>query len=136
METEHQVHTGFRNIKNDAKEYVEKRIQLLIMTIGEKVATTVADTAQKATGAIVLLSGVWFAWFALCFFLSDLVGNLGLGFLLGALPLLLMGVIFLKLRPRSFTRNIQASIKKEILSSLDSMNGHDNVEEESRRHGR
>lgn len=92
MEFREKEETGrFRRIAEDLRSYVEKRLELFVLTLLERVTFILADTLQRIIGILLLAGGLLFAWFALSFFLSEWLGSHALGFLVGSLPLILAG---------------------------------------------
>jgi len=116
---ETQNRSGISGITKEARRYIEKRLELFALSIGEQVSRIVADSIQRLIGILLVTGGLFFAWFALCYYLSDLLGNQALGFLSASIPLLLIGFIFMRIKPNSITRKIQAGILKNFMNSLD-----------------
>lgn len=113
--------SGLKGITEDVRRYIEKRLELFALTLSEQVSFILADTMQRLIGVLMLACGLLIAWFALSFYVSELVGSTSLGFLISSLPLILAGFIFLKVKPRSITRAIQAGIIQEVMLSFDSL---------------
>lgn len=112
-------HTSGKKLPGEVREYVEKRIQLAALTISEKISKVISNSFQKVAGIILLAGGFLFAWFALCYFLGDLVNNTSLGFLLGSLPLLVLGIVLYKAKFKSLSEKIQADVITGILQKID-----------------
>lgn len=98
----------------DIKTYIESRIELFTILIAEKVASAVSSTVQKIMGLLFLGLGALFSWIALGFFLGELLESTALGFLLAALPLLLIGLIFYKRSSNNIEEKIQSDIIQKI----------------------
>jgi len=98
----------------DIKSYIESRIELFTILIAEKIASAVSSSVQKFFGLVFLCLGALFTWIALGFFLGDLLESTALGFLLAALPLLLIGLIFYKRSSNKIEGKIQTDIIKKI----------------------
>jgi hypothetical protein len=112
---------GLKSLSDDVKRYIEKRLELFTLTVSEHVSFILADSMQKLIGILLLACGFLIAWFGLSYYLSELVGSYSLGFFISSLPLLLGGFIFLKLKPKSVTRMIQAGIIHEVMLSFENL---------------
>lgn len=110
---------GIRNITRDLRQYVEKRTELMVLTVTESVTHVIAGSIQRVAGLMLLYTGFLFAWAALGFWLGELTGSTALGFLLSSLPLLLGGILFVKLKPDFLKRKIQTGMMQDMLESLD-----------------
>lgn len=106
-------------IGSDFKTYMENRLQLFIIDISEHVAYAFADGVRRFIGITLLAGGILFAWLALAFFLGDVVGNTSLGFLISAIPLLILGLYFSKVESRILVAKIQAGLVSNLLMKLD-----------------
>lgn len=133
MEFREKEETGrFRRIAEDLRSYVEKRLELFVLTLLERVTFILADTLQRIIGILLLAGGLLFAWFALSFFLSAWLGSHALGFLVGSLPLILAGVVFVALQPVWITRKIQEGMLSQFLQSFDTVLNNEGKEKRSK----
>jgi hypothetical protein len=108
-----------KSISTDIQAYIEKRLELFTLTASEQLSTVIADSAVKLVGILFLAFGGLIIWFALAYTLADLLDSNPLGFLLAAAPLLLIGIIFIKLELKSLKRKIKAGFVMEVLKILD-----------------
>ncbi|MEX1062142.1 MAG: hypothetical protein WEC12_00950 [Balneolaceae bacterium] len=115
------TNSGIKGISQDVRKFIEKRLELFILTFSEQVTYILAGSIQRVIGILMLGGGFMFAWFALCYYLGTLVDSNALGFLLGSIPLIVAGFTFLKMKPKAVTRKIQAGMVQEVLQSLDNM---------------
>lgn len=120
-------------IGSDIRLYVEKRIQLLTITIAEQVSRIAAESVQKLIGLLLIAGGFFFVWFALGYFVGDLVNNIGIGFLIVSLPPLITGYIFFNSKSEKLTSKIQADMISKAMQSVEEnlMAGRRENEEES-----
>jgi hypothetical protein len=125
--------TGLKGIADDVRQYVEKRLELFAMTISEQVSFILADSIQRLIGILLISCGFLIAWFALSYLVSELVGSYSLGFFISSLPLIIGGMIFLKVKPKSVTRVIQAGIIHEVMLSFDEIEEQLVKKEESKK---
>lgn len=114
------MESKIREVIDDVRSYVEKRLELFVLTITERVTFMLADAIQRIVGIFMLAGGIFFLWFAFSFYLSELIGSYSLGFLAGSLPLLIFGLVFVKLQPVLLTRKIQDGMLKQFLDAFDS----------------
>lgn len=112
---------GFKRLSEDVKRYVEKRLELLTLTVSEQVSFILADSLQRLIGILLLACGLIIAWFGLSYFVSELVGSNSLGFFIGSLPLLIGGLVFIKVKPKFITRAIQSGIIHEVMLSFEDL---------------
>lgn len=103
----------------DVRKYVENRIELLSISIAEQIATAVSASIQKFVGLLFLSFGAAFLWIALGFFLGELLNSQALGFLIAALPLLIVGFIFYNRSSKNLEYRIQRDIIKKIAINFD-----------------
>ncbi|MCC5914423.1 MAG: phage holin family protein [Balneolaceae bacterium] len=106
-------------IGDEVRLYVEKRIQLLTIVIAEQVSRIIAESFQKLIGVLLIGGGFFFIWFALGYFISDLVNSTGLGFLIVSAPLLIAGYIFMKNKSEKLTAKIQAEMISKAMESVE-----------------
>lgn len=119
-----QLGRRLKSISSDFKLYIEKRIELLLLNVGEHFSRMIAESVQKLAGILLLSISATFLLIALALYLGDLIGNESLGYLSVAVPLLLAGFLFLYLKPRSMVERIEGHFQKEILKAV-STNGKD-----------
>ncbi|HKK46504.1 MAG TPA: hypothetical protein VJ964_13350 [Balneolaceae bacterium] len=116
-ETDH-LGQRFRAISADLKLYIEKRMELMMLNMGEYVSGWMAASIQRTTGAFLLLGGVSFLLVALAIFLGGLLGSLSLGFILVSLPLLIIGGLFMYLKPRGLFEKLQERFESEVIKAI------------------
>ncbi len=114
-----QLNSRLKQITGELKEYLETRINLLVLNVGEQVTGWVGITTQKIIGYSILGCGLFFAAFALAFYLGDLLENDALGFLVVSLPLLLIGVIFALSKPFGIAKSIQRQLMSGVIESIE-----------------
>lgn len=114
-----QLSKRLRTITADLKLYLEKRIELTMLNIGEIISGLMAASVQRGIGVFLLLGGVCFLLFALAIYLGDVLGSRSLGYVLVSLPLLLVGFMFLYLKPNSVFEQIQQRFEDEVLKSIE-----------------
>lgn len=107
------------SLTNEIRSYVEKRIQLLILTITERVSHVIAHSLQRLMGMILLGFALYFVCLAFGFYLGELLGNFSYGFGIVSLPFLLVGFILLKRKSKRVTEKIQADIIEKMIVDID-----------------
>lgn len=111
-----------KGLPHEIREYVEKRIQLATLKISEKVSQVISSSIQKVAGILLLACGFNFAWFALCFFLAEVLDSNSLGFLAGSVPLFLAGIILYKTKLKSLTEKIQSGMISGVMEKMEKEN--------------
>lgn len=107
-----------KTITADLKLYVEKRVELLLLNVGEQMASWFAQSIQRISGILLVFGGVVFLLVALAVYLGELLGSQSLGYVLVSLPLLILGLVLIYLRPRSVIERIQKQFESELLRAL------------------
>ncbi|MEX0594367.1 MAG: hypothetical protein WD115_06290 [Balneolaceae bacterium] len=118
-ETESTDEGSIKEMLEDARIYLEKRIELLMLGFVERFTFLLADAVQRLAGLVIFTLGAFFFWFAFSFIVSDWVGSTAIGFLLTSLPLLLAGGMFLWIQPGRVRRAIQAGMIRQFLRAFD-----------------
>ena len=108
-----------RSITSDLKLYLEKRIELTVLNIGEAISGIMAASVQRGIGVFLLLGGLCFLLFALAIYLGDLLDSRSLGYVIVSLPLLLVGGLFMYLKPKSVFKQLQHRFDDEVIKSIE-----------------
>lgn len=108
-----------RSIVADIKRYVEKRIELILLNSGEHFSYWVAVSVQRTTGALLLLVGVCFVLVALAIYLGSLIGSQSFGFLIVSIPLFIIGLSCIYLKPKGVFDTLQESFEEEIIKAVE-----------------
>jgi hypothetical protein len=119
----------FRTITGDLKLYIEKRIELLLLNIGEQYSRWMAESIQKVTGILLLFGAFVFLLVALAIYLGELLNRPSLGYVIVSLPLVITGFLFYRLKPRSFTDNLQQHFEIELIRAISEEGEDDNEKE-------
>lgn len=114
-----QIGERLKHIINELKEYVETRLELLLINIGDKITFRIGHSVEKLLGFSILGIGLLFALVALAIYLGELLDQRSLGYVLVSLPLVLIGVFFAFGKPRGIARGIQIQIMEEIIEALE-----------------
>lgn len=110
-----QLGQRLREISTDLKLYIEKRLELLVLNVGEPFSSFVAAACQAVSGAVFMVLGLCFVLLALAVFLGELVGNESLGYLLASLPLFIVGFLFIYLKPIGLFKALENRLESEVL---------------------
>ncbi|NGP76061.1 hypothetical protein G3570_05430 [Balneolaceae bacterium YR4-1] len=124
-----QLGKRFRTITGDLKLYIEKRIELLLLNIGEQYSQWMAESIQKLTGIFLLFGAFVFVLVAVAIYLGELLGWPGLGYVIVSIPLFVTGLFFFYLKPRSLAENLQQHFESELIKALTQ-----NVEQDGKKH--
>lgn len=107
------------NLTGEVREYIKKRVQLLTLTISEQVSHMIADSFQRMLGMFVLSFALFFLWFAVGFFLGEVIGSISAGFAIASIPLFLLGFILMNRKSKTLTEKIQTQLISKVLDDLD-----------------
>lgn len=122
------ISSRIKKITNELKEYLEARIDLLVLNVGEQVTKVLGESLQKLVGFTIFGVGIFFVMIALAIYLGDVLDNEALGYLIVSLPLIVLGALFAKARPRGVAKSIQNQFMEGVLASLED----DKTEEEDK----
>lgn len=117
-----------QGLKDEIHEYVEKRVELIVLTISDQISMMIAHSLQRFIGFLILVFGMLFIWFAIGYSIGEIIGSIGGGFAISALPLFIFGYIFIKRKSKRLTEKIQAGLMSKVLENFD--NEEDNESEE------
>lgn len=106
------------SITEEVRSYVEKRFQLFVLTVTERVSHIIAHSLQRLMGMILLGFALYFVFLALGFYIGELLGNYSYGFAIVSLPFLLIGFVLLKRKSKRITEKIQADIIEKMILDI------------------
>lgn len=113
-----------RSITSDLKRYAEKRIELIVLRLGESFSKWIAISVQRSAGAVLVLVGFCFLFVALAIYLDYLLGIPGLGFVIVSIPLFILGTLFIYLKPDRLFEELQELFENEVIDAIE-QNGKD-----------
>lgn len=114
-----QLGNRVKQISTELREYLETKIDLLVLTVSDKVTQWIGHAFQRILGYSVLGFGLLFALIALAIYLGEILENEALGYLIVSIPLLIIGMIFAFARPMALAKSVQRQFMNEILKSLE-----------------
>lgn len=114
-----QLGERLKHIVNELKDYVETRLELLLINISDKITFRIGLSIQKLLGFSLLGVGLLFALVALALYLGELLDSRALGYVIVSVPLLLTGIFFAFGKPKAIARGIQLQIMEEIIEALE-----------------
>jgi hypothetical protein len=108
-----------KNLMAEVRLYVEKRVQLFSLTLAEQLSLIIAHSFQKLIGILLLSGAGFFFWFAVGFYLGELLDSYGLGFLISSIPLFIAGFLFVNKKSKKLTEKIQAELIDKAMKSVE-----------------
>ncbi|MBO6523988.1 MAG: phage holin family protein [Balneolaceae bacterium] len=114
-----QLSSRLKQITSELKEYLETRIDLLVLNVGDQISAWVGLSTQKIIGYLILSFGLLFASIALAIYLGDLLQNEALGYLIVSIPLLILGLIFAFAKPFGIANSVQKQLMSGILKAIE-----------------
>lgn len=117
QQTDGKKRTG--SLRNDIRLYVEKRLELLNLTLAEEISMLITDGIQRVIGVLLFSGALLFSWLAVAFLLSDWVDSMSGGFALASLPLFLLTFLFMKKRSPILAEKIQAELIEKAITNFD-----------------
>ena len=115
-----------KRLPTELRLILEKRLELLALDLGEGVSVMFSKLFFAILGMIFLGLAVLLAMFSLALYLSDLLDNEALGFVLTSLPLLLLGLLLVNKRPKSLYIAIQNRFLSQFVDLLPKKNSQQN----------
>lgn len=109
-----------RQIPADLRGYVEKRIELVTIETGEKLANILAKSASAIATALVVLMGLLFFLIAAGFFLGDILDSYAAGFLIVSVLLFVIALIVYLLAPEAIEYKVRERVAREFLGEKPS----------------
>lgn len=125
QKTEDQLGRRLKAITGDLKLYIEKRIELLLLNVGEHFARIMAESVHKMAGFVLLTGASLCLLVALALYLGNLLGSPSLGYVIVSIPLLVFGILFVYLKPKSVLKRIQNQFEKEIVEAISAAEHQD-----------
>lgn len=126
-----QLGQRLRQISADLKLYIEKRLELMLLNTGEYISGWMAASVLRLTGAILLLFGVCFLLVALALYLGELLDSDSLGYVIVSLPLLLIGILFIYLKPKGVFERVEQVFDAEVMKAFNGEVKQKQLESES-----
>lgn len=109
---------NLKRLPGELKSLVEKRIELFTLEVGERITGVIAHAIYRMTGIVFLGLGLILVLFAASNFVGDLLDSEGLGFVVVAAPVLLIGLIFFYRRPRSMVSATRDKMMHQFMKDL------------------
>lgn len=104
-----------RQIPADMRSYVEKRIELVSIETGEKLANVLATSASVLITGVVVLMGLFFFLIAAGFFLGDILNSYAAGFLIVSVLLFILALVVYLLAPEAIEAKVRERVSREFL---------------------
>lgn len=110
----------------DIRRIIEKRVELLGIELAEQFSGFFAMIFYRIQGIVLIGIGGILLIVALGFYLGNLLGNTSLGFVIASLPVFLLGIIFLAMKPKSWVRKTRERIFGMMVSKVSMITGSNN----------
>lgn len=117
-----QVGQKLRGITSDIKRYIEKRLELILLNAGEHFSKWMAIMVHRSVGALLTVGGICFLLVALAIYLGNLLGSSSLGYVIVSIPLLVLGALFMSLKPQNLLQELQKRFEIEVIEAVEEQN--------------
>ena len=114
-----QLGDKLKDLSADLRQYIETRLEILVIDISEHITRWISISIQKWLGILLLASGVQLAMIALGVYLGELLESYSLGFLIVSLPLLLFGLLFAFTGMEGLAKGIQEQFMTNVIKSME-----------------
>lgn len=118
-ETTDKIGQRIRNITADLKRYIEKRVELLAITVGEHYSELGAKAIQKGAGVFLLAVAFVLLLVALAEWIGALLESQPLGYVIVSVPLIVIGWLMYQLKPESLNKKLQDELDADVVRLLD-----------------
>jgi hypothetical protein len=108
-----------KNITTELKEYVETKLELKFLNIGDRITYLIGQSIQSLAGYAVLGVGLVFGMAALAIYLGELLDERWAGYAIVGAPFLIGGLILIFSKPRFITHRIQNQIFSELIAAFE-----------------
>lgn len=108
-----------RSITDDIKRYIEKRIELMMLSSGEYISKWMAISVYRSAGVMLLMGGLCFVLLAIAIYLESVIGIPGLGFIIVSIPLFIFGALFVCLKPIRLFEELQERFETELIEAVE-----------------
>lgn len=122
-----QLGQRIKQVSNEFKDYVETRIELLILNLSDKGTLWLGDLIQHTFNLVILGAGLLFGLIALGFYLGEVLNSNSLGFAIIGGILFLIGLTLILRKPKNISRKIQAQIMHDVIEALESKKDHEDI---------
>lgn len=120
---------NLKKLPGEFRALLEKRIELFTLEMGERITGVITHAIYRLTGVAFLALGLILVLFAASNFVGDLLNNEGLGFVVVAGPVLLLGVLFFIRRPRFLVNATRDKMLYQFMKDLSAQIGKIDSEE-------
>lgn len=107
-----------KQVSRELKHYVETRLELTLLNFGDKISYLIGQSIQQLFGWVVLAIGLLFGMTALAIYLGEVLDEAWAGYAIVASPFVILGLIFVVMKPKSIAQKIQGQILAEFLDTL------------------
>jgi len=108
-----------KNVTHELKDYIETRLELTLLNIGDHVTHLIGRSIQSLIGYTILGIGLVFGIIALSIYLGEILNKPWAGYAIVSAPFIIVGLIFVVLKPKSLVKKIQDQILAEFIDSLN-----------------
>lgn len=117
----HPVLDRLKQIPVDMRAYVEKRLELVSLETGEKLANIFAKTASTVATTLIALMALLFVLLAAGFFIGDLLNSYSMGFGVIAVLLAVFALVVYLLAPEAIEDKVRERIAREFLKEIEAV---------------
>lgn len=109
---------NLKKLPGEFKALIEKRIELFTLEMGERICRLIANAIYRFTGILFISLGLILIMFAASNFIGTLLDSDGLGFVIVAAPILLIGLLLFYRRPRSMVIATRDKMLNQFMKDL------------------
>lgn len=117
-----------KKLTDEVRQYIEKRFELFSLTIAEQVSRIAAESFLQILGMFILSFALFFFWFAVGFWVGELIGSLSAGFAISSIPLFLAGFLLMRKGSNRITEKVQAQLISKVIDDLENDEEFEKIE--------
>lgn len=112
----------------DIRRIIEKRVELLGIELAEQFSGFFATIFYRIQGLLMVGMGIFLLIVALALYLGVLLGSTSLGFVIASVPVLLIGIIFMSMKPKAWVKKTRERIFGMMMAKVYMLTGTDGKE--------
>ena len=112
------IQDAVKRLPGEVRMMLEKRLELMALDISEGVSVILSRLVFVIFGGITLGIAALFAMMGLSYYIGELLGSTALGYLVTAVPLLLIGVLLFNKKPRSLYNSTKSWMLNQFIDLL------------------
>lgn len=116
------IQDAVKRMPSEVRLMLEKRLELMALDLSEGVSVILSRILFIMFGGITLGIAVLFSMMGLSYYIGELLNSTALGYLITAVPLLVIGVFLFNKKPRILYENTKKWMLKQFIELISKNN--------------